>query len=294
MNAKIRSSNWYYNKFPHLAEYERLKQGADYLCIGSTPAKHAIDFRSFKEVKGYNLAVCPETIFYDFQVVKNYHSFLKPGGTFLFVLCPFTFLKDKYPEGESQYGDNLRYYPILHRAMIDNFNLKLFHKWVEEPLLIGKEAWKRLIRDTARIKTMDLQKNPETKEETVQLCKERVEKWMREFHLLDLDPQHIPADIEAVIKDNMRIYAEMKAFVEERGYKALIVVPPFPEEMVKLLPNNLVNHTLIEPIRQTGIPFVSYFGNKDWFDYDFYYHGFLLNSKGRAKLTEDILKHINS
>lgn len=292
VNNRIKESNWYNNLFPHLTEYKRLQQGADVLCVGSTPAKNAIDFRSFSDMRGYNLAVCPETIFYDFQVVKNYHSFLKAGGTFVFVLCPFTFLKDKYNEREGEYYENLRYYPILHRAMIDNFNYKLYRKWVEEPLLIGKEAWKRLIKDTPRSKSMEVQTNPNTPEESKNFCEERVNKWMKEFNLPDLNPENIPESIESAIETNLKIYVEMKQFVQERGYKALIVIPPFPEEMVSLLPSDLVEHTLFEPVKQIGIPYLSYFGKKEWLSRDLYYHGFLLNAKGRELFTKEIITRI--
>ena len=110
-----------------MEEFERLQQGADILCFGSTPAKYDIDFSNNSEVRGYNLAIVPETIHYDFQVLKNYHSYLKEGGTVLFVLCPFTFLKDKYrPSDNSYVYKDIRYYPILHRAMIDHFDIKIY------------------------------------------------------------------------------------------------------------------------------------------------------------------------
>lgn len=294
LNKKIKDSNWYHNQFPHLDEYERLEQGADVICIGSTPAKNALDFKNISTICGYNLAVCPETIFYDFQVLKNYHSFLKPGGSVLFVLCPFTFLKDYYRDefGSKSYL-NIRYYPILHRAMIDTFDYKLYHKWVEEPLLIGKEAWKRLIKDTPKSKNLKIDKNPDTPEASQLLCQNRIKGWMREFHMSDLTPEHIPTEIEDVIKGNIKIFQTMKDFIEERGYKALIVIPPFPDEMTSLLPMDLVEHTLFEPVQKTGIPFISYYAKEEWLSRDLYYHGFLLNAIGRALLTKDITTRLN-
>ena len=292
-NNKIRKSNWYYNQFPHLREFERLERNADIICIGSTPAKNAIDFDTVSNVKGYNLAICPETIFYDFQVLKNYHSYLRDGGTVLFVLCPFTFLKDFYRnEFGSQSYLNIRYYPVLHRAMIDNFDYKLYHKWVEEPLLIGKDAWKRLIKDRTQSRAMCHETNPDTEEQSKQLCRERVKNWMREFQMTDLIPEHIPQRTEAAIQGNIKIFKQMKAFVEERGYHPVIVIPPFPSEMTELLPENLVEHTLFEPVKQTGIPYISYYGKEEWLSRDLYYHGFLLNATGRKKLTINIITRL--
>ena len=297
-NEFIKSSQWYYDQFPHLREYQRLKQGAEFFCIGSTPAKNAIDF-SITSVEGYNLAVCPETIFYDFQVLKNYHSYLNKGGHILFVLCPFTFLKDYY---RNEYGSqsylNIRYYPILHRAMIDTYDPKIYHEWVEDPIISVKKDLKKFIRQwiktILKIEVKEQTCNPDTPEASQEFCKARVKSWMREFHMPDLNPSHIPAETENAIRGNIRIFQDMKEFIEEREYKATIVIPPFPKEMTDLLPEDLVQHTLYEPIKQTGIPYISFYGEEEWLTRDYYYHGFLLNKTGRNLFTKKVLERINS
>ena len=86
----------------------------------------------------------------------------------------------------------------------------------------------------------------------------------------------------------------MKEFIEEREYKATIVIPPFPKEMTDLLPEDLVQHTLYEPIKQTGIPYISFYGEEEWLTRDYYYHGFLLNKTGRNLFTKKVLERINS
>lgn len=296
-NEIIKNSSWYLSRFPHLSEYRRLKQGASYICIGSTPAKNAIDFLNSKE-NGYNLAVAPETIFYDFQVLKNYHSFLKKNGHIIFVLCPFTFLKDYYKD---EYGSksflNERYYPILHRAMIDTFDETLYHKWVEDPFISLKEDWKNFLKCSVKsiigYKTRIFVSNPDSADLSQNLCKKRVANWMREFHMQDLEPNHIPEETEKAIKGNIRIFLEMKEFIEERGYKATIVIPPFPKEMIDLLPVKLVQHTLFDPVNQIGIPYISFYGDEEWLSREFYYHGFLLNDTGRKAFTNKVIERIN-
>lgn len=294
LNNRLKRSYWYHRIFPHLREYERLKQGADVICIGSTPAKNALDFENVPNLNGYNLAVGPETIFYDYQVLKNYHSYLKPGGTILFVLCPFSFLKDYYRNefGSTSYL-NIRYYPILHRALIDTFDQKLYHKYVEEPLLINIKSFVHLFYDPKPQNNYYIKYNPQNIEESKVACENRLKNWMREFRMTDLNPKNIPVGINNAIKDNIRIFQEMKTFIEERGYKAYIIIPPFPEEMTCLLPDNLVEYTLFEPVKATGFPYINYYGEKEWLSRNLYYHGFLLNASGRELLTKDILSRIS-
>lgn len=294
-SVRLRKSNWYYGVFPHLREFERLQRNADLICIGSTPAKYAIDFSETKDINGYNLAVCPETIFYDFQVLKNYHSYLKKGGMIVFLLCPFTFLKDYYRnENGSNAYLNIRYYPILHRAMIDNFDIQLYKKWVLHPALSSVKAFVRSFIDTpVNTEWTHVLHNPDSPELSASFCQERVKGWMREFHLTDLNPENIPSEIKKAIRGNIEIYKEMKAFVEERGYKATIIIPPFPQEMISLLPQCFVEQSLLEPVKETGLPFISYYGEKEWLSRDYYQHGFLLNTTGRNKLTRDLISRLH-
>lgn len=289
-NEKILKSNWYHNLFIHLEEYERIQKNSDYICIGSSPAKFAIDFNEHTSIKGANLAVLPETIFYDFQVLKNYHSFLRPGGIILLVLCPFTFCKDKYKDenGSTTYL-NIRYYPILHRALIDNFDYALYRKYVEEPMLIGKDAWKRLLKDTPKSTSLQKNTNPLNDSQMDESARERVKGWMKEFKLTSLNPTEYPTDLNNAIDKNIEIYKEMKSFIEERGYKAFVIIPPFSRALTRLLPQSLIKHNLFEPLKKIGIQYISYFGEEKWMKNDYYQDAFLMNAIGRKFLTHDII-----
>lgn len=293
-NDKILKSNWYHNMFIHLEEYEKIQKNSDFICIGSSPAKFAIDFQSEQTIKGANLAVLPETIYYDFQVLKNYHSFLKPGGTVILVLCPFTFCKDKYKnENGSKNYLNIRYYPILHRALIDNFDYSLFHKYVEEPMLLGKDAWKRLLKDSPKSTRFGVSVNSLSDEEMKQCAEDRVKGWMKEFGLKNLDPLDFPSSVNDAIEKNIRIYQQMKEFIAERGYKAIVIIPPFSKELTEMLPASLIKHNIIDPLEKVGLPYISYIGEKKWMNKEYYLDAFLMNSKGRKLLTHHIISRIN-
>lgn len=291
---KIKNSNWYHGLFPHLYEFEKLKKNSDILCIGSSPAKYSFDFKDETNVQAYNLAILPETIYYDFQVVKNYHSFLKPGGLIVLVLCPFTFLKDKYTaENGNTLYQNIRYYPILHRAMIDNYDYKIFHKYVENPLLLGIDAWKRLIRDTPKSTAYNAATNTMSVQQMEASADKRVNGWKKEFGLIDLNPQNIPDNINNAIDGNIRIYHDMVSFIRERGYKCVAVVPPFSKELTERLPNDFINYTLFRPLKEINIPYISYLGLEKWMGKELYKDCFLMNAFGRKELTHDLLLRIH-
>ena len=292
-NEIIRKSNWYHNQFLHLEEFERLQQGADILCFGSTPAKYAIDFSNKSEVIGYNLAIVPETIHYDFQVLKNYHSYLKEGGTALFVLCPFTFLKDKYrPSDNSDVYKDIRYYPILHRAMIDHFDIKLYKKWVDHPMSLGLQAWKCLIKDSAKSRYGQDRPNNLSDSQMKESAQTKINEWKEEFMLDCLSPDSLLPTLKECISANVEIFKQMKLFIQERGYKCQIVIPPFSAELTNLLPEEFVEATLMVPLSEIGIPVINYFRDNRWYEKDYFFDAFRMNATGRDKLTKDIINKL--
>ena len=294
LNRRIRSSHWYYNTFPHLEEYESIQRNSDILCIGSTPAKFSIDFKNIENIKGSNLATLPETIYYDFQVIKNYHSYLKKNGVLLFVLCPFTFLKDKYirEDNNSNY-QNIRYYPVLHRALIDNFNYSLFDKWVAHPYKIGFKAWVRAILDTPKSKAMLVATNPLSEKEMEANAKERIKCWMDEFGLKNLEPNSREFQkLQQAIVDNIAIYRDMISFAKERQYKCVVMIPPFSKELTALLPKTFVEVSLINPLKELGTYTISYFGLQEWSRNELFRDSFTLNATGRNNLTKDVIEKL--
>ena len=294
VEKKILNSNWYYSKFPHLYTYRNIQQELDVISLGSSPAKFAIDFSEEHFCKGANLAILPETIYYDFQVLKNYHSYLKNGGTILFVLCPFTFCKDKYrTEEHTDIYLNLRYYPILHRAMIDNFDPAIYEKWVKNPLKIGKEAWKRLLKDSVPYKGLAKTTNNLSDVQMEESAQKRIEAWKHEFNLSDLKPSNLPELVKTSIQSNINIFKEMKAFAEERGYNCMVVIPPFSKELTAKIPSEYIDAALMNPIKEIGIQYISYIKKPEWMKKEYYQDAFLMNFTGRKTLTHDIISKMN-
>ena len=289
LNDIIKNSGWYKSYFPHLREYWSVRANSDFICIGSSPARCSIDF-SEEDVIGSNLAVSPETISYDFKVLKEYHKYLKEGGYVLFVLCPFTFLKDKYrKEDGNKYYLNIRYYPILPKSEIEGCEDKLYEQWIN-PVTMGIKVWLRIIRFI--IKNKEEKENILEAEEFENNAKQRIQLWKEEFKLSELIPSSINQDVVTSIESNIDIFNQIVNFVRERKYKSVVIIPPFSEELTQLIPQDFVEYTLFKPIREIGIPFISYYKEKEWMKQEYYLNSFLMNKKGRKALTHDIVKRI--
>ena len=66
------------------ARIRRIPQHLDLINLGSNPAKYGLDYAD-TGVKAFNLAVGPQTLEYDFRMLKNYHSFLDEKGAKLLL-----------------------------------------------------------------------------------------------------------------------------------------------------------------------------------------------------------------
>lgn len=292
LNDKIKESNWYYNHFPHLKNFKTIKQNLDLINLGSGPAQYALDYSESK-INATNLAVGPQTIFYDFQVLKNYHSYLKKNGTILFVLCPFTFCKDFYcNENRSKTYMNIRYYPILHRAMIDNYDKNLYRNWVEFPLLLNIKIWRILIKDSKQSNTFNISNNDLLEEEMVKSAEDRIKGWMKEFSMKSLNPDDLPERVKKSIQFNCDIFKSMVNFAKERTYNCLVIIPPFSKELTSLIPQNFIEGCLYSPLKDIGLNYISYLGNDKYYIPDYYKDAFLMNKKGRLAFTADVIDDI--
>lgn len=291
VNEKIRQSDWYHSVFPHLRSFETIKRGSDVICIGSTPARFSIDFSSIDDIIGSNLAVAPETVFYDFQVLKNYHSYLRKGGVVLFVLCPFTLLKDKYtPENGNKYYQNIRYYPVLHRAMIDNYDNKLFEKWVENPYKLGLRVCIRAFKHANKVACNTQRVLSKTEMQTN--AEERVKRWMNEFNIDVLNWNNVPDAVKDAQNYNLEIFRQIILFLKERSYKGVIVIPPYSNSLTSLIPYDFIEMSLMRPVSSLGVPVFSYYDKKEWMGNELFKDSFTMNITGSKMLTKAIIEQL--
>ena len=291
VNNIIKRSIWYRSNFPHIKDYQKLRRGLDYLCFGSSPARYAIDFNS-ENINGCNLAVLAETIAYDEKILKQYHSYLKENGCVIFVLCPFTFLKDKYrkEDGNSLYL-NVRYYPILPYSMIDGLDERMFEKW-NNPISFGPKVWMK-IAWRQFFRTSYSQENTIPCNEFQIHAKKRIDAWMKEFKLDDLNTDNMPDEIRRAIDNNISAFLRIKKFTEINRYKCIVIVPPFTKELTSMIPSSFINYSLFNPIIEIGLPYISYWNKEEWMKDEFFKDSFLMSTIGRYQLTNDVLSKIN-
>lgn len=285
----ITRSNWYRNTFEDAERILRIPQHLDVINLGSNPAKFGLDY-SECGLKGYNLAVGPQTVTYDFNVLKNYHSYLDDNGPRLLLLfCPFSLCKDFYTEHNGDVCKDLRYYPMLHRSSILHYDEDLYERWVRHPRKLGVKAYLNAIRHPFRNKALEIDHNPLSEEQMNVSARTYVRNWMREFYLDDLEAENLSETVLSSLKYNSKILDEMIAFCMERDIHPVIVLPPLSPQLNALIPQGIRKACTYSILSKKGIPLLDYTTDERFSRPEYFLDALKLNKKGRIVFTNQVV-----
>ena len=115
-NKIVRHTQWYDQFWNGAQKFWNLRCfNLSVVNLGSNSGKYAFNYEGL-DICGMNWALGPQSLVHDFNILKNYFSYLKSGATVIITLCPFSSLVSKYSKKH-----NLKYYTFLHPATIIGF-----------------------------------------------------------------------------------------------------------------------------------------------------------------------------
>ena len=283
--------------FPDYARIRRIPQRLDVINLGSNPAKYGIDYEGC-DVKGYNLAVGPQTIEYDFKVLKNYHSYFNDKGPKLLLLlfCPFSLCKNRYTERDGEICHDLRYYLILHHAMINDYDESIYRqlKYCPERYLLSSFSRIRSFVAGSLSKRYRESKNRYTEDEMNLSARNYLELWRREFELKSFEVEELPSDVKKAIEKNAMILDEIIAFVAERSIRPVIVLPPISPNLSSLIPQQFKDFCFYSVLRETGIPILDFTDDREFAKHENFVDALCLNASGRKKFTKHLIETLKN
>jgi hypothetical protein len=266
--------------------------------LGSSSAKYAFDYTGL--MHGMNFALAPQTMRYDFSILKNYHSYIKPGGVVLIPLCPFTWCVG---ENFQNPKDDVKYYALLHPAVIYDYDFAIGRKIsTGKPNLIYM-AIKRLslkslftfLLSLIRPHRSMLSNNPLKGEALVRDAEIRIKNWMKQFDISDLYSECVSENNQRAITYNIELLVDIVNFCLERDYKPVIVLPPATKALQSKIPvvfRELYIYSLLNDDVLKNILFLNYFDNEQFLDDNLFFNSFFLNSRGSKLFTKQIIADI--
>ena len=289
----VKKSYWYnYVVFPDCRKFWDITQEPlDLVNLGSSSANHAF---SYEEALGYkcaNWAMSPQSLTEDLAILQNYSSYIRKGGYVLIPLCPFSCL------GGSTLLMNDKYYTILSASSIPYFSLKkklqMFdikdHPINYYPLVQLKVDISNFFKGKSgvvekQISHTEFDKNAQT----------WIQNWMKEFSLYSLDDAFTLRNQDS-FDDAVVLLKAMVDYCKRKEFNAVFVLPPLSEDLLRRFPKEARNKYIYDLISETGgeVPILDYLDSQLFRNRDLFLNAFYLNSRGRKRFTQLVLKDLN-
>ena len=289
-NALIKRSCWY-NESLFLGcrkFWEHKTFNLDLINLGSSAAYYAFDYSEIS-LKCANFALPSQYLLADYEILKNYSSYLKPGATVIMGACLFSL--DGY---DVTYFDD-RYYTILYPSSIWHFSM--------QRLRLVKDIKNNPIKSYPLMSFLYDVKNLIYKKKKEGIAKELFEKdakrwiedcWMKLFSIDDLDAP-LSLRNKDLVEQATDIMNKIKNFCDEKDYNFVIVLPPVsPEMRIWLTPEMRKNYVYIfkNSDKLKDIQFVDYLFDSEFDSNDLYNNSYFLNEKGARQFTQKVLRDL--
>lgn len=289
LNRALRKSYWFNNvAFPECRKFWTQKTfNLDLVNLGSSTGAKDFNYTGCG-LKAANWAMSPQTFVGDYQILRNYYSYLKEGAMVLIPICPFSSLGG----GDDYLAD--KYYTILNIISIPHASYKrkkqvmriFHHPMLYYPLSDLFFAIGRLFKKY---------KDTMTEEELRKDAEVRIRNWMKEFSLESFTAPFTLLQRD-LWKDAGAALNRLIEFCEERKLQPLLVLPPASKALQQKLTNELKEryvYSFVKEFNTRNIPFLDYFSDCDFEDSRHFRDSFLLNKEGATLFTNKILQEIS-
>lgn len=289
INKLVKKTNWYNNRIGGTLKFcRKINQDLDICNLGSTSGKYAFEYEN-TGLKGENWALSPQTLAYDFRILKNYFSYLKEGAVVLIPICPFSGCIIDFEED----GYNKKYYSFLHPILILNYSSEVKNrimKLVNTPLKVNPiKSIIRLIIDSKDER--DSVMNKQKMEENADLL---IDSWKNQFLLSNLDDS-VPEKLKMNMEYNVQLLEQLNEFCVERKLRPVIVLPPMTpvlsSKFSETFRHNYVYY-FVEKIEKKGVKFLNYMDDVEFINIELFFNSYYLNKKGSKIFTKRVLRDL--
>ncbi len=263
----------------------------DVVNLGSNSGKYAFNYEQLP-IKGMNWAIGPQSLLHDYNILKNYFSYLKEGAIVLIPVCPFSCLFTAYGK-----QSNFKYYPILHPATIVDFDdseraraYKIKSRpFMEMPFYCIKETIKEFFRKAYRIIRPRFQMNFESNTNVW------LNLWKKQFDIVDLNaPMSIKHQNER--QKRSELLREMVLFCKERGLKPYVVLPPVHPSLSSRLSSTFMKNYVYDFIYKSidgEAILLDYFKDNTLSENKYFKNSYFLNKIGASIFTKKVLNDLS-
>ena len=260
-------------KFHHI-----IPENLEIINTGSNHAYFSIDW-SLIGVKGFSLSSGPQSVMWDYRLLKKYRSHVdnSGGGKVLLVLSDlmFGFLEYTNPESDK------RYYYFMQPNEIPRYTKWQDFVYHRMPVLAN---WRNIIHCFYHRGTLVSETEP-TLEYAEQQSGLRIAGWKSQFDSKDLQHRESVKHLAENIKKAAGVVRKMVDESRAAGLTTILMIPPLSAVINKKLAPEFLDEVLYKPVRKylDDVPLLDYVHDERFQDYRLYQNGDFMNEAGRKK-----------
>ena len=275
-----------------------IPDGLEYFVLGSTSAASAYDFQDLG-VNGFNGAVAPQTVSYDYRLLEKFYTKIKRGGVVMWSPVSFALCVSEY----ENVMPHLKYYYVLNKNSIYNYSNIIAAFAVLYPLLrfvafpfikfafplLRKLKRKLFTHDTLQVKM------PYRETDIQKTAFGYYDGWVRQFLF---DANHI-SGLPDMDKRKEYCLTHLKKIIElcrQNKLRFAVVIPPVSKPMLQYVGTRDLERYLLHPPRTLGddLTIMNYFDDERFTDDELFENAICMNETGRRLFTKEILERIGA
>mgnify|MGYP007102800955 FL=1 len=292
LNALYKRTNAYRNIFVETEKFRyenRISNDLQLVNLGSNHPKFGFNYEGLN-MKAMNWAVGPQSLEYDFAILRKECHHLADNAVVLIPICVLNFFLYRHP-----FGEHLKYYGILPKEDIGGYSQKTKITLIDYPLLFHPKKIKYLIKDVPAVtNNLLIDTNPMNEEQLKADADFWINCWNREF---DIDINNLVlSDINKTnIKRNIHFLQEMIQFCLDRKLRPVICILPVTEYLGNRFSEDFVNNQILAYVNEANsqkCPVFNHLKDKRFTDSSLYINSFFFNLHGRKQFTKVIIEEL--
>lgn len=292
LNKWVKKSPWFTEG--DLKDCQKFWDGIPYeldaVNLGSNSAKYGFDYSGLN-VNAANLAMGPQCLLMDLNILKAYKDHLKPNAIVFIPMCPFSSMAGY------NYLIDPKYHTFLSKENIPNYSKKTQARMMN--LKNNPINSYPLIRFFVDIKNC-LLKPFKRKGDHVDFdidAQKWINAWMSEFDIASFEDD-LSEENTKNKKDSASIIKSIYDYCIENGLKPYVVLPPITSVLSQKLSPSMREKYIFDYLKQAEIPEDHFFNYLDDIDIGsnlhYFQNAYFLNPAGAKVFTKKILQEVLS
>lgn len=290
INKVVRHTDWYNNDYWNGVTkfWYNVRFNTDVVNLGSGAAVHAFSYEN-ADCKGCNWALAPQSLVHDFNILKNYFSYIREGGVVIITICPFSCLKSEYGKEH-----NFKYYTILHPATIIDFDdnertkalLVKNNPFKEMPVHCIKCTAKEIARKTKRIVF------PKSNKPSLKMTADAMfNGWKRQFGISDINAELSEKHLNEQ-RSRRETLDEIISFCKERDLNPVVVIPPMHGSLTAYFTSAFIDHYVNRFLEGIDAPIYNSMYSDDIMTDEDFSSALFLSHEGAKKYTAILIERL--